>query len=106
VLLPFGNKKDLVDLPKGVCDSVDIVIVERVDDVWEHALLGTSQEGPPLAPSPVVFERADSGAHPVVAARRRDAPADRSGEGQVPARREDRRRGPLPRLQRVQRDGE
>jgi ATP-dependent Lon protease len=106
VLLPFGNKKDLVDLPKGVSDSLEIVIVERVDDVWEHALLDTAEDSPPLAPSPVVFERADSGVQPVVVARRREAPAERpSGEepGKDRARREERRRAPQPRLQRVER---
>ena len=107
VLLPFGNKKDLPGLPREVRESVEIVIVERVDDVWDESLLETVEDAPALGDRPVVFERADSGVQPVVAARRREPPAPAEGEP-APARRrrEDRRRAPQPRLQQVELDRE
>ena len=107
VLLPFGNKKDLVDLPKEVRESVEIVIVERVDDVWDHALLATVEDAPALPESPVVFERSESGAQPVVVAKRRRAPEAPAEEPAAErARREERRRAPQPRLEQVKLEGE
>jgi ATP-dependent Lon protease len=41
VVLPFGNKKDLTDLPEDVRTGLRIVLAKDVDDVWAEALLGT-----------------------------------------------------------------
>ncbi|HEV8240402.1 MAG TPA: endopeptidase La [Thermoanaerobaculia bacterium] len=39
VVLPFGNKKDLTDLPEDVRTGLRIVLAKDVDDVWAEALL-------------------------------------------------------------------
>ena len=39
VLLPKQNDKDLLDIPEPLRNSVRTVLVERVDDVWEHVFL-------------------------------------------------------------------
>jgi ATP-dependent Lon protease len=41
VVLPFGNKKDLTDLPADVQSGLRIVLAKDVDDVWAEALLAT-----------------------------------------------------------------
>jgi ATP-dependent Lon protease len=41
VVLPFGNKKDLTDLPEDVRAQLRIVLAKDVDDVWAEALLST-----------------------------------------------------------------
>ena len=107
VLLPFGNKKDLVDLPREVRESVEIVIVERVDDVWSESLLAMVEDAPTLGDRPVIFERADSGVQPVVVAKPRRVPPEGEGtEPPVERRRRERRRAPQPRLQQVELEGE
>jgi ATP-dependent Lon protease len=40
VVLPFGNKKDLGDLPAEVRKELKIVLAQWVDDVWGEALMG------------------------------------------------------------------
>jgi ATP-dependent Lon protease len=40
VLLPMGNKKDLPEIPEAVRDSLEIVFVERMEEVLRHALIG------------------------------------------------------------------
>ncbi len=39
VILPRQNEKDLDDIPEEVCDSLDFVLVEQVDDVFRAALV-------------------------------------------------------------------
>ncbi len=39
VLLPIGNRKDLDRIPQGVRDELEIVLVKRVRDVWDRALV-------------------------------------------------------------------
>ncbi|MGD2147718.1 MAG: endopeptidase La, partial [Anaerolineae bacterium] len=38
VILPKQNEKDLEDVPKEVLDSLDVVLVERIDEVFGEAL--------------------------------------------------------------------
>ncbi|MCO4771141.1 MAG: endopeptidase La [Deltaproteobacteria bacterium] len=40
VLLPKESGKDLLDIPEALRDSVRTVLIERVDDVWEHVFDG------------------------------------------------------------------
>jgi len=44
VLLPKQNDKDLLDIPEPLRNSVRTVLVERVDDVWEHVFLDGSPD--------------------------------------------------------------
>jgi len=39
VLLPIGNKKDLGSLPEEVRKRLRLVLVDRVEDAWEEALI-------------------------------------------------------------------
>ena len=39
VLIPIGNKKDLVEVPKTVLDSIEIIPVKNVEDVLKVALI-------------------------------------------------------------------
>jgi ATP-dependent Lon protease len=39
VLLPIGNRKDLERIPDAVRGELEIVLVNRVQDVWERALV-------------------------------------------------------------------
>ena len=39
VLIPEGNKKDLADIPDKVKEEIDIMTVERVSEVLDHALV-------------------------------------------------------------------
>ncbi|MCX7571335.1 endopeptidase La [Tumebacillus sp. DT12] len=39
VLLPIDNKKDIEDIPESVRDELEIVLVEHMDQVLEHALV-------------------------------------------------------------------
>lgn len=39
VLLPVGNKKDLVDVPEEIRSRLEFEFVERVEDVWREALI-------------------------------------------------------------------
>ena len=38
VLIPLENKKDLVEVPKTVMDSIEIIPVKNVDEVLKVAL--------------------------------------------------------------------
>jgi ATP-dependent Lon protease len=39
IVIPFGNKKDLGDLPAGVKEGLRIVLAKEVDEVWKESLL-------------------------------------------------------------------
>jgi ATP-dependent Lon protease len=45
IVLPRENEKDLAEVPKGVIETVEIVLVEHIDEVLKIALL------PPVAPA-------------------------------------------------------
>lgn len=49
VILPKQNEKDLKDIPEEVLEDLEIVLVERIDDVFDTA----------LAPDPDTEKRAD-----------------------------------------------
>ena len=38
VLIPFENKKDLVEVPKTILESMEIIAVQNVDEVLKTAL--------------------------------------------------------------------
>ena len=40
IILPKDNEKDLADIPKNVLDSLDIYMVETMDEVLKLALAG------------------------------------------------------------------
>ncbi|MBE9507136.1 MAG: endopeptidase La [Chloroflexi bacterium] len=44
VILPKQNEKDLEDIPQEVCKSLRFVLAERVDDVFEAALMPSRQK--------------------------------------------------------------
>ena len=46
VLIPKRNKKDLIDVPRQVQRELDVVLVERMDEILPRALLAP-QPGPP-----------------------------------------------------------
>ena len=37
-MIPFENKKDLVEIPEVIKKSVEIICVKNVDEVLKHAL--------------------------------------------------------------------
>jgi ATP-dependent Lon protease len=39
VVLPVGNKKDLIEVPAEVKEGLEFVFAERVEDVWREALI-------------------------------------------------------------------
>jgi len=39
VILPKGNEKNLLDLPEKINEETDFIFVERIEDVFGHALL-------------------------------------------------------------------
>ncbi|HLF57817.1 MAG TPA: endopeptidase La [Thermoanaerobaculia bacterium] len=60
VLLPKANKRDLTELPPAVRNDLELVLVERMDEVVERALLPTVRTPRP----PVVRLAAHAGARP------------------------------------------
>ena len=38
VLIPIDNKKDLIEIPEVIKQSIEIVCVKNVDEVLKHAL--------------------------------------------------------------------
>jgi ATP-dependent Lon protease len=44
ILVPKGNEKDLVDVPKDILKGVTVHLVDHVDEVISYALLGESEE--------------------------------------------------------------
>jgi ATP-dependent Lon protease len=45
VIMPFGNKKDLRDVPLQVRDNMEFTFVSTMDEVLEHALLPAPEPG-------------------------------------------------------------
>jgi len=41
VIVPMENEKDLKDIPSAISKHMDIVLVEHMDEVLSHALIGT-----------------------------------------------------------------
>ncbi|MFQ5524790.1 MAG: endopeptidase La [Thermoanaerobaculia bacterium] len=39
VLLPIGNRKDLVSVPEDICEDIELVFIDRVQDAWKEALV-------------------------------------------------------------------
>jgi len=52
-LMPKKNKKDLVDVPKEVTDTVEIKLMESIDEVLKAALL----PGPSVTPAQIEAAR-------------------------------------------------
>jgi ATP-dependent Lon protease len=52
-LMPKKNKKDLVDVPQEVIDTVDIKLMETIDEVLKAALL----PGPNVTPAQIEAAR-------------------------------------------------
>ena len=52
-LMPKKNKKDLVDVPKEVTDTVEIKFMENIDEVLRAALLA----GPSVTPAQIEAAR-------------------------------------------------
>jgi ATP-dependent Lon protease len=90
VVLPFGNKKDLVDLPEDVRSQLNIVLAKSVDDVWAEALLGVAVE---VEVKPPRFESRPPVAEPRVAARPSEGRRERRGSPGGPRLQTDLRRG-------------
>lgn len=43
VIVPKGNEKDVIKLPKIVKDSLNIILADKIDDVLENALVGVEK---------------------------------------------------------------
>jgi ATP-dependent Lon protease len=39
IVLPEGNRRDLADVPEEVREGLEFVFAERVEDVWQEALI-------------------------------------------------------------------
>ena len=50
IVLPKDNEKDLADIPKNVLDTMNIHLVESMDEVLRQALAGPLPVAPPAAP--------------------------------------------------------
>jgi len=50
IVLPKDNEKDLADIPKSVLDTMNVHLVESMDQVLKQALAGPLPEAPPPAP--------------------------------------------------------
>ena len=49
IILPKDNEKDLADIPKAVLDSMNVNLVENMDEVLKTALAGPLPVPPPPA---------------------------------------------------------
>jgi ATP-dependent Lon protease len=56
VLLPKGNEKDLVEVPREVCSGIVLVLVEHMDEVLAHALTQRLPGPEPATLSPPLEE--------------------------------------------------
>jgi ATP-dependent Lon protease len=52
IVLPKDNEKDLADIPKNVLDSLNVYMVETMDEVLKIALTGPLPVAPPVEPEP------------------------------------------------------
>ncbi len=50
ILLPRRNDKDLVDVPKGMLNDIQVVLIDHMDDVLKHALVSTPVYNRPRKP--------------------------------------------------------
>jgi ATP-dependent Lon protease len=50
IILPKDNEKDLADIPKNVLDTMNLNLVETMDEVLKIALVGPLPAAPPPAP--------------------------------------------------------
>ena len=50
IILPKDNEKDLADIPKNVLDSMNLHLVETMDEVLKIALAGPLPSVPPPSP--------------------------------------------------------
>ncbi len=53
IVLPKDNEKDLADIPKNVMDSLNLYMVETMDEVLKLALAGPLPARIPAESSPV-----------------------------------------------------
>jgi ATP-dependent Lon protease len=53
ILLPRDNEKDLADIPKNVLDTLDIYMVDTMDEVLKIALAGPLPSMAAAAPAEV-----------------------------------------------------
>jgi ATP-dependent Lon protease len=43
LIIPAGNRKDLVEIPKEILKGLKVIPVEHMDEVLEHTLLKTDK---------------------------------------------------------------
>jgi predicted ATP-dependent protease len=83
VVLPFGNKKDLADLPEDAHKRLNIVLAKSVDEVWAEALLGSAvpsqDDARRYEARPALAERSEEVGVPVQRASERRSGRDRRG---------------------------
>jgi ATP-dependent Lon protease len=53
IILPKDNEKDLADIPKNVLDTLNVYMVQTMDEVLKIALAGTLTALTPEAQAPV-----------------------------------------------------
>jgi predicted S18 family serine protease len=79
IVIPFGNKKDLGDLPADVKEGLRIVLAKEVDEVWKESLLSMTiakpepqreYRGRPGSSESVVVARPEAARAPARRARR------------------------------------
>ena len=60
VLIPEGNEKDLVEIPRAIAADLEMIVVRHMDQVLSHAL--RSPDGRPIIPRPGPEMAVDLGA--------------------------------------------
>jgi ATP-dependent Lon protease len=63
LILPKDNEKDLADIPKNVLDSMNVNLVETMDQVLQTALAGPLPAVPPPDEPPAMGDQSLSTRH-------------------------------------------
>ena len=84
VFIPIENKKDLTEVPKSVLRSVEVILVEQVDEIWRHAFI----EGADVwaQPEPAQEVEAPAKKSPAKKAPAKKAPAKKAPAKKTPAK--------------------
>ena len=101
IILPKDNEKDLADIPKNVLDTLDIYLVDNMDEVLKVALaeplirIGATGRRPPCSPpfrtTPLLTDAPRSGDGAMGTGRAARRRIERGRVPHVPCRSPDRR---------------
>jgi ATP-dependent Lon protease len=92
VFVPHENKKDLSEVPKSVLRSVEVILVEQVDEIWRHAFV----EGADVwaQPEPAQEIEAPAKKAPAKKAPAKKAPAKKATAKTAPAKKAPAKKAP------------